>query len=96
MGTFSEKNGKGHSNCLDNINGALEKAYPIIHPLNLFMYTKIEPDGRIKVLPPKSKANDKIVLKAEMDLVLGVSACSVSESSCNSGRCTAVKLIIRD
>ena len=96
MFDFFYHNGKDHSNCLDNINGALEKAYPIIHPLNLFMYTKIEPDGRIKVLPPKSKANDKIVLKAEMDLVLGVSACSVSESSCNSGRCTAVKLIIHD
>jgi uncharacterized protein YcgI (DUF1989 family) len=58
------------------------------------MYTKIEPDGRIKVLPPKSEANDKIVLKAEMDLVLGVSACSVSESSCNSGKCSSVKVLV--
>ena len=28
-----------------------------------------------------------------VDVRLGVAECSVSESSCNSGRCTAIKII---
>ena len=94
MFDFFYHNGKEHPSCLNNINGALGKSYPIIHPVNLFMYTKIETDGRISVLPPKSKAGDKIILRAEADLRLGVAACSVSESSCNSGKCTAVKITV--
>lgn len=43
---------------------------------------------------PISKAGDKIVLKALMDITLGVAACSVSESKCNSGRCSSVKIVV--
>ena len=96
MFEFFYHNGEGHSNCLDNINGVLAKNYPIITPVNLFMYTKIESNGRIAVLPPKSKAGDKIILRAEADVRLGVAACSVSESACNSGKCSAIKIIITD
>ncbi len=96
MYEFFYHNGEGHSNCLDNINSNLGRKHPIIHPVNLFMYTAIEPDGKIIVKPPKSKAGDKIVLKAEMDVRLGVAACSVSESDCNSGRCSAIQIIIED
>ncbi len=96
MFEFFYHNGDRHPNCFDNINGSLGKKYPIIHPVNLFMYTKIESNGKIVVLPPKSKAGDKIILKAEVDIRLGVAACSVSESSCNSGKCSAIKLIISD
>ena len=96
MFSFFYQNGEGHANCLDNINGALGKKYPIICPVNFFMYTKIEPNGKIAVLPPKSKAGDKIILRAERDVRLGVAACSVSESSCNSGKCSAIKIIVSD
>lgn len=94
MFDFFYHNGKGHPNCLDNINHALGKKYPIIHPVNLFMYTKFERNGKISVLSPKSKAGDKIILRAETDVRLGVAACSVSESSCNSGKCSAIKIVI--
>ena len=96
MYEFFYHNGEGHSNCLDNINMNLGRKHPIIHPVNLFMYTAIEPDGKIVVKPPLSKAGDKIVLKALMDARLGIAACSVSESDCNSGKCTAIKIIIED
>ena len=33
------------------------------------------------------------VIRAEADVQLGIAACSVSESDCNSGRCTAVKIV---
>lgn len=96
MYEFFYHNGEGHSNCLDNINRNLGRKHPIIHPVNLFMYTAIEPNGKIVVKPPKSQAGDKIVLRAEMDVRLGVAACSVSESDCNSGCCTAIKIVIED
>ncbi len=90
MYDFFYKNGEGHPNCLNNINEALNIRRDEITPVNLFMYTKISPSGKISVEEPKSKAGDKIVLKALMDVTLGVAACSVSESKCNSGRCTAI------
>lgn len=95
MYDFFYHNGGGHSNCLDNINGALGTAHPVIQPINLFMYTRINVDGSIEVCPPKSKAGDKIVLEALADVTLGVAACSVSESSCNIGGCSAIQIVIR-
>lgn len=44
------------------------------------MHTKINTNGSISVEEPVSEAGDKIVLKALMDITLGVAACSVSES----------------
>ncbi|MGI6742853.1 MAG: urea carboxylase-associated family protein [Eubacteriales bacterium] len=90
MYDFFYKNGEGHPNCLDNINDAFGVIWDEIRPVNLFMHTKIYPSGKISVEEPKSKAGDCIVLKALTDVILGAAACSVSESRCNSGRCTAI------
>lgn len=30
-----------------------------------------------------------------MDITLGIAACSVSESKCNSGKCSPIKIIIK-
>ncbi len=94
MYDFFYHNGEGHPNCLDNINAALHSSRPIIHPLNVFMFTQINPDGTISVEKPLSKPGDCFVLKALMDVRLGVAACSVSESQCNSGKCSAIRLVI--
>ena len=94
MYDFFYHNGEGHPNCLDNINNALRKQYATITPINLFMHTKIYENGDISVEVPMSKAGDKIVLKALMDITLGIAACSVSESKCNSGKCSPVKIVI--
>ena len=91
---FFYHNGKGHPNCLDNINRCLGEKRTIIHPINLFMYSKIDNDGTISVEKPLSKAGSKIMFKAEMDMRLGIAACSVSESNCNNGKCTSIKIII--
>ena len=96
MYDFFYQNGKNHPNCLDNINKSLGENRPIINPVNLFMYTKINEDGKISIHPPLSKAGNKITLKAHMNMRLGIAACSVSESSCNSGKCTSIKVIIAD
>lgn len=89
MYDFFYHNGLGHSNCRDNINQALGTDHPIIRPVNLFMYTKVDADGSLQVCPPTSKAGDRIELEALADVTLGIAACSVSESSCNVGGCSA-------
>ena len=94
MYEFFYHNGKGHPNCLEHINKSLNEQRPIIHPVNFFMYTKIAPDGSISVETPISKPGDRVVLKAQMDVRIGVAACSVSESRCNGGRCTPIKIIV--
>ncbi|GAA0279403.1 urea carboxylase-associated family protein [Faecalicatena contorta] len=96
MYDFFYHNGEGHPNCFENINQSLGETRTIIHPVNLFMNSKINSDGTISVEPPLSKAGNKIILKAEMNMRLGIAACSVSESSCNSGSCTAIKVMIED
>lgn len=95
MYDFFYQNGKDHPNCLDNINHSLGEARPIIQPVNLFMHTKLYSDGRISVEPPVSKPGDQIILRADMHMRLGIAACSVSESKCNNGACTPVKIVVR-
>lgn len=94
MYDFFYQNGEGHPNCLDNINKALEERRAIITPVNLFMHTRINTNGSISVEEPVSKAGNKVTLKALMDITLGVAACSVSESKCNSGKCSPIKIVI--
>lgn len=98
MYQFFYRSGPGHSNCLDNINAALSAfgvpEQSIIHPFNIFMHTRIHTDGKISVEAPLSRAGDRIRLQAQMDCVVGIAACSVSESKCNSGRCTPVRVIL--
>ncbi len=98
MYDFFYSNGKDHPNCLANINKSLKDVLAEerteITPFNIFMYTKLLPNGKLSVEPPLSKPGDKLVLKAEMDVLLAVAACSVSESSCNGGKCTPIKIIV--
>ena len=94
MYDFFYQNGSNHPNCLDNINSALGTKRTIIQPINFFMNTVIDSNGKIEIKKPLSKAGDKIVLTALVDCVLGISACSVSECDTNSGICTAIAVCI--
>ena len=47
------------------------------------MNVDVLPDGRLKILEPKCRAGDSLVLRAEMDLVIALSACPAS--TCNGG-----------
>ncbi len=96
MYDFFYRNGKDHPNCLDNINRSLKQRRPIIQPVNLFMHTKIHENGQVTVEPPVSRAGSSIVFRAEMDMRLGIAACSVSESRCNGGKCSAVQVTVED
>ena len=95
MYDFFYQNGLNHPKCLDNINHALGTERTIIQPINFFMNTVVDENGKIQIKKPLSKAGDRIVLMALVDCVLGISACSVSECDTNSGRCTAIAVKIR-
>ena len=49
--------------------------------LNLFMNVTIGETGEIAIGPPRSKPGDAIVLRAEMDLIVGLTACSAELSN---------------
>jgi uncharacterized protein YcgI (DUF1989 family) len=76
-----------HPNCHDNLLGALRQQG--IHPdslptaFNFFMHAEVLPDGRLKIAPPRCRAGDSLLLRAEMDLVIALSACPAS--GCNGG-----------
>jgi len=68
-----------HRNCTDNFWEALVeigmKPIELPSPFNLWQNTPVEPGGVIKSNPPITKKGDYIVLRAEMDLVICLSAC---------------------
>ena len=85
-----------HPNCFDNLDSNL-KAYgiqlsPISIPLNIFMNIDIDRHGEIVIQAPTSKAGDYIVLRAEMDLIVGISACSAG--LCNNFQWTPIAVQI--
>ncbi len=68
-----------HRNCEDNLHEALAAAgVPAAFtpaPLNLFMNVRVAPDGALIRGVPASRPGDKIVFRAEMDLLVVLSAC---------------------
>jgi len=68
-----------HRNCTDNFWQAMVEAgyqpADLPSPFNLWQNTPVEPDGTIKPNLPVTKKGDYIVMRAEMDLVICLSAC---------------------
>jgi uncharacterized protein YcgI (DUF1989 family) len=48
---------------------------------NVFMNVLVAPSGELTIGPPTSKAGDYLDLRAEMDLIVGVTACSAEMSN---------------
>jgi uncharacterized protein YcgI (DUF1989 family) len=92
--------GEPHQGCYGNLAEALEPfgidgdQIPIC--FNIFMYVAVNGNtGRIHVLPPRSKAGDHVILEAEMDLVVGMSACSAEKSNNFSFKPIAYQILSR-
>ena len=63
-----------------DVYGILPDAIPTT--FNCFMNVPIDSaTGGIRVLPPRSKPGDRIVFQAEMDLIVGLTACSAGLSN---------------
>ena len=74
-----------HRGCFGNLAEALApwSVEPDMIPVafNIFMNVPVAADGKISVLPPLSRAGDKIMFRAEMDLIIGLTACSAYASN---------------
>ncbi len=74
-----------HPSCFANLAQSLrefgisEDQIPV--SFNIFMNVEIGAGGALRVLPPRSKAGDLIALRAEMDLIAGLTACSAEMSN---------------
>ena len=79
------KNDAAHPSCFANLATHLEpfgiKPDGIPTTFNIFMNVEIGGDGALGILPPRSKAGDAIALRAEMDLIVGLTACSAEMSN---------------
>jgi uncharacterized protein YcgI (DUF1989 family) len=76
---------EAHPSCFDNLSRALSRyGVPpdrIATTFNVFMNVDVASDGRIRVLPPRSKAGDHLTFRAEIDLLVGITACSAEQSN---------------
>jgi uncharacterized protein len=85
-----------HPNCLENLAKALSdygvREHMIPTPFNIFMNVEMLPEGGLRICPPRSRPGDFITLRADMNLAVGLSACSAG--SCNNYRCTPIAVEI--
>ena len=75
-----------HRGCFGNLAAALAP-YKVTEDMiptafNVFMNVPVDATtGELRVEPPLSKAGDRIVFEAKMDLVIGLTACSALQSN---------------
>ena len=74
-----------HPSCFGNLVANLSRfgiePDQIPTTLNLFMNVTVAESGELTIGPPRSKPGDAIVLRAERDLIVGLTACSAELSN---------------
>ena len=74
-----------HRGCFGNLAEALApfgvERDTIPCAFNLFMNVPVAGDGKLRVEPPLSRPGDYIRMRAEMDLIIGLTACSAYASN---------------
>ena len=87
-----------HPSCFENLRNALApfgiEGHQISTTFNVFMNVNIHDGGRMTVDAPTSKAGDFIDLRAEMDMLCGLTACSAEGS--NNGTFKPIDFLISD
>jgi uncharacterized protein len=74
-----------HPSCFENLHTSLARfgVQPgrISTTFNIFMNVEIKSNGGLAILPPRSRAGDSITFRAEMDMIIGLTACSAEISN---------------
>lgn len=87
-----------HPSCLENLHVNLKSAGITVDDIptafNVFMNVQFNSTGKISVLPPTTKAGDYIKLQAEMDLLVGLTACSAEDS--NGGSFKPIHFVVEE
>lgn len=85
-----------HPNCQDNLLAALRRENVSLglvpDPVDFFQNSPPQPDGRIDVLASINPPGGYVRLRAERDLLLVVTACSVDYHPTNGGVCTEIEV----
>ncbi|MCT8340985.1 urea carboxylase-associated family protein [Flavobacteriaceae bacterium TK19130] len=74
-----------HPSCFENLANNL-RPYgidpdDIPTAFNIFMNVQFAEDGKLSVAPPLSRAGDYVLFEAQMDLIVGLTACSAEDSN---------------
>lgn len=89
---YPEFHGAPHPSCLENLCWGLGQfgVVPdqISTTFNIFMNVWTDRTGELHIDPPTTVAGDHLVLRAEMDLHVGLTACSAEKS--NAGVCKPI------
>lgn len=97
-GLYERAGYPNHPNCRDNLLTELRAAridVPIVpDPVNLFQRSEPQADGRLEVLASDNPPGGNVLLRADKDLLLVVTACSVDYHPTNGDRCTGIRLEI--
>jgi uncharacterized protein YcgI (DUF1989 family) len=76
---------RDHPSCFGNLAAALAPfgidPDRIPTTFNVFMNVELSPGGRLDVRPPISRAGDHFAVRAEMDLIVALTACSAEQSN---------------
>lgn len=90
--------GHDHPSCLTNLAQSLGPygvdRDRVSTTFNVFMNVPVRPDGSLSVEPPASRPGDSITFRAEMDLVVGLTACAAEGT--NNGRLKPIDFQILD
>jgi uncharacterized protein YcgI (DUF1989 family) len=93
---YPEFEGAYHPSCFENLVGGLAQfgvaPDQISTTLNIFMNVWPEPGGELHIDPPTSVAGDRFTVRAEMDLHVGLTACSAEKS--NGGTCKPIDYVL--
>lgn len=74
-----------HPSCFENLSVNLEKfgisPDDVPTAFNIFMNVQFQQNGKLSVDPPLSRAGDHLLFEAQMDLIVGLTACSAEDSN---------------
>lgn len=74
-----------HPSCFENLHTNLKsfgiEPDDIPTAFNIFMNVEFDKNGKLSVEPPLSRAGDFVLFRAEMDLIVGLTACSAEDSN---------------
>lgn len=93
---YPEFEGAYHPSCFENLCGGFApfgiSPDTVSTTLNIFMNVWTDRTGELHIDPPTSRAGDRFSLRAETDLVVGLTACSAEKS--NNGRCKPIDYVV--
>lgn len=91
---------KGHRNCRANFAEVLKPRgisyLEVPDPINWFQNTPIAADGTLGMEVSPAQADDKIMLRALMNVVIAASACPHDHNPINGWEPTDIRLVVMD